>query len=127
LTKLSKALASTPVVTADTALAALVLVAVSAVVLGVGTPLVVAERSILALSRLGASLSVLLRVVGNALLVDAVARSASRVFVAVVTVLLDVLARATVAVRRGGALGITGAERVGRALADLGHTFALVT
>lgn len=127
LTQLGKTLGRALVVLADTRSATLVLVAVSTdtldgLALGVG-----AEGAANALGRLGASDTVGLRAVGDAALVDAVARSATRVLVASVTVLLDVLARATVAVRRRLALVVTGAERVVLASADLGDTLALVT
>lgn len=126
LAKPGETLGRAPVVGADVGSATLVLVAVRAgrldsVTLGVG-----AERTVDTLGRLGASETVGLRSVGDAALVDAVAVDATRVLVAMGTVLLDVLARATVAVRRRLALVVTGAVRVVGALTDLGDTLALV-
>lgn len=124
LAELGETLGGALVVDADAAGAALVLVAVrvgglDSVALAVG-----AERAVDTLVRTGAGEAVLLRSVVDALLVNAAARRAARVLVAVGASLLDLLARATVAVRRGGALGVAVAERVLDTSADLRHTLA---
>lgn len=126
LAELGETLGRALVVGANTRGATLVLVAV-----GSGRPDgftlgVEAEGAVDALGRLGASETVGLRGVGDATLVDAVARRATRILVAGVAVLLDVLARATVAVRRARALIVFGAERVVLASTDLGNTLALI-
>lgn len=127
LAELGKTFGRALVVNADVRGASLVLVAVRSsgldgLALGVG-----AEGAIDTLGRLAAARAVLQSVVGNAALVDTVAGSAARVLVASVAILLDVLARASVAVGRALALLIGGAERVVLASAVLRNTFALVT
>lgn len=127
LVVVGKTLGGALVVNADVRSATLVLVAVvtgrlDGLALAVG-----AEGAVSALVRLGALGSEGLRSVGDALLVDAVAGGATRVLVAVGAVLLDVLARATVAVRRALALSIAGAERVSLTGTLLRNTPASVT
>lgn len=127
LAKLGKTTRRALVVDAVSGSAALVLVAVSADGLDGVTLGVRAEGTGLALSRLGATEADGLRGVGDAPLVNAVTVNTAGVLVASGTVLLDELARATVAVRTTNTLSVAGAVRVVGTSALLGDTLATVT